>query len=165
MFEFFVSNPELLWWKLVACTVVEALVGLALMLGFMTRLAGLVTSLLAFGILLGPDWLGTTCLDEWQVGVLGIGSGLAFVFSGGGQYSLDYPLRSKAHKTGALVGVGLFTGRCRIFGLSQICRCICCWSVWTSVANQPGVPRRSLGRATQQARETKGGALFPPSAG
>lgn len=96
--EFFVSNPDLLWWKLVIFTIVEAVVGLALMMGLMTRVAGLITSLLALGILLGAGWLGTTCLDEWQVGVLGIGSGLAFMFAGGGRYSLDYLLRDKTQR-------------------------------------------------------------------
>ncbi len=93
--EFFVSNPDLLWWKLVVFTVVEAVVGLALMLGLMTRVAGVATSLLALGILLGAGWLGTTCLDEWQIGVLGIGSGLALMLAGGGRYSLDYYFQRK----------------------------------------------------------------------
>lgn len=87
--EFFVSHPELLWWKLLAFTLVEAVVGLALMLGLFTRAMGLATSLLALGILLGAGWLGTTCLDEWQIGLLGIGGGLAFAFAGGGRYSVD----------------------------------------------------------------------------
>lgn len=92
---FFVSNPELLWWKLVVFTLVEAVVGLALMMGLMTRVAGFMTSLLALGILLGAGWLGTTCLDEWQIGVLGVGGGLAFFFAGGGRFSLDYYLRHR----------------------------------------------------------------------
>ena len=93
--EYFVSHPELLWWKLLIFTLVEAVVGLALMLGFMTRLAGLAVSGLALGILLGAGWLGTTCLDEWQIGILGIAAGLAFFFAGGGRYSIDYQLREK----------------------------------------------------------------------
>lgn len=87
--EFFVSRPELLWWKLVVFTIVEGIVGLALMAGLLTRAMGIATSLLALGILLGAGWLGTTCLDEWQIGVLGIGGGLAFAYAGGGRYSVD----------------------------------------------------------------------------
>ena len=87
--EFFVSNPDLLWWKLLAFTIVEGIVGLCLMLGVMTRIMGIATSLLALGILLGAGWLGTTCLDEWQIGILGIGSGIAFAWAGGGRYSAD----------------------------------------------------------------------------
>ncbi len=95
MIEYFVTHPELLWWKLVAFTIVEGIVGLALMTGFLTRAMGVATSLLAVGILLGAGWLGTTCLDEWQIGTLGIGGGLAFAFSGGGRYSLDYLLSKR----------------------------------------------------------------------
>ncbi len=88
--EFFVSQPVLLWWQLAVFTAVEAVVGLALMAGFVTRLAGIATSLLAFGILLGAGWLGTTCLDEWQIGVLGVTAGLVCAMAGGGRYSVDY---------------------------------------------------------------------------
>lgn len=87
--EFFVTHPELLWWKLVFFTIVEGVVGLALMAGLFTRAMGIVTSLLALGILLAAGWLGTTCVDEWQIGILGIGGGLAFAYAGGGRYSLD----------------------------------------------------------------------------
>src|SRR5690625_6866810 len=51
---------------------------------------------LAMGILLGSGWIGTTCLDEWQIGVLGVASGFSLFFMGGGKYSLDeYFLRKK----------------------------------------------------------------------
>lgn len=42
--EFFVRHPDLLWWKLVAFTIIEGVVGLALMAGLLTRLMGLATS-------------------------------------------------------------------------------------------------------------------------
>ncbi|NLT70272.1 MAG: quinol oxidase [Verrucomicrobiaceae bacterium] len=87
--EFFLLRPEWLWWKLLAFTIFEGLVGLALLLGWMTRGAGLAVAGLAGGILLGAGWLGTTCLDEWQIGLLGIGGGLAIFFAGGGSVSLD----------------------------------------------------------------------------
>lgn len=93
--EYFVSHPELLWWKLVVFTIVEALVGLALMLGLFTRAMGVATSLLALGILLGAGWLGTTCVDEWQIGVLGVATGMVFAFAGGGSFSIDYWLERK----------------------------------------------------------------------
>ncbi|MBC2595202.1 quinol oxidase [Ruficoccus amylovorans] len=93
--EFFVSHPELLWWKLLLFTLVEGVVGLALMTGFLTRAAGLATSLLALGILLGAGWLGTTCLDEWQIGILGVAGGLAVAITGGGRYSLDYLISTR----------------------------------------------------------------------
>jgi thiosulfate dehydrogenase [quinone] large subunit len=93
--EYFVTHPELLLIKLWVFTIVEAIVGFALMAGIMTRLMGLIMSLLALGILLGAGWLGTTCLDEWQIGILGIAAGLAFVFGGGGRFSVDHVLEKR----------------------------------------------------------------------
>ncbi len=49
---------------MLAFSIIEALVGLALLFGLGTRLAGLGAALLSWGILMGAGWLGTTCLDE-----------------------------------------------------------------------------------------------------
>ena len=93
--SFLVLHPDILKWSMIAFTMVEALVGLCLMLGIFTRTMGVSAMLLAFGILLGAGWLGTTCLDEWQIGILGIASGVAFLLGGGGEYSVDALLRRK----------------------------------------------------------------------
>ncbi|WP_126972871.1 TQO small subunit DoxD [Gynurincola endophyticus] len=95
--EHLVSNPEQLWWTMVIFTIVEAIVGLLLMLGLLTRWMSIATSLLALGILFSAGWIGTTCLDEWQIGVLGIAGGLTIFYTGGGNYSLDhYLLKGRA---------------------------------------------------------------------
>ena len=96
--EFFLTHPELLWWKLLLFTLLEAVVGLALFMGFMTRIAGILISMMAMGILLGAGWLGTTCLDEWQIGILGVSTGIAFALAGGGKYSIDHFLTSRCPK-------------------------------------------------------------------
>jgi uncharacterized membrane protein YphA (DoxX/SURF4 family) len=96
--EYLVSNPEALWWAMVIFTIVEALVGFFLMLGLFTRLMSIGVFGLAMGILLGSGWLGTTCLDEWQIGVLGIASGFTLFMSGSGKYSLDYSLQKRNAK-------------------------------------------------------------------
>ena len=75
MIEYLVSNPDALWMAMVVFTIVEAIVGLLLMFGFFTRLMSIGVFFLAMGILLGSGWIGTTCLDEWQIGVLGVSSG------------------------------------------------------------------------------------------
>ena len=96
--EYLVSTPDLLWWAMVIFTLVEGIVGLLYMLGFFTRLMSIGVFSLAFGILLGSGWLGTTCLDEWQIGILGVSAGFTIFLSGGGYYSLDYlllPILSK----------------------------------------------------------------------
>lgn len=90
--EYLVSNSEQLWWTMVIFTITEAIVGLFLMLGIFTRWMSIATSLLALGILLSAGWIGTTCLDEWQIGVLGIAGGLTIFYTGGGNYSLDHYL-------------------------------------------------------------------------
>ncbi len=92
MIQWLVENPEALWINMVVFTVIEGIVGLFLILGLFSRLAALGASLLALGILLGAGWLGTTCLDEWQIGVFGIITGAYLFFSGGGAYSLDSKL-------------------------------------------------------------------------
>lgn len=55
---------------------------------------------LAFGILLSAGWLGTTCLDEWQIGILGAACGLMLFLSGGGHYSVDRVLCERLPKLG-----------------------------------------------------------------
>jgi len=89
LIEYLVSNPESLWWAMATFTIVEGITGLLFMLGLFTRLMSIGVFGLALGILLGSGWLGTTCLDEWQIGVLGIASGFTIFLSGGGKYSLD----------------------------------------------------------------------------
>jgi thiosulfate dehydrogenase [quinone] large subunit len=95
--EYLVSNPEELQLAMVAFTVVEAIVGLFIILGLFTRLMSMGVVLLASGILLGSGWLGTTCLDEWQIGVLGIAGGFTIFLSGSGAWSVDNFLSRKNH--------------------------------------------------------------------
>lgn len=87
--EFLVTNPNMLWLAMVVFTIVEAIIGLFVMLGLFTRLMGAGVFALAMGILLGSGWIGTTCLDEWQIGVLGIATGFTLFLSGSSYYSLD----------------------------------------------------------------------------
>lgn len=95
MIEYLVSHPEALWWAMAIFTIVEGIVGLFFMLGLFTRANSIAVFALAMGILLGSGWLGTTCLDEWQIGILGIAAGFTVFLSGGGHYSLDHYLARK----------------------------------------------------------------------
>src|SRR5690554_1683871 len=74
---------------MIVFTIVEAVVGLLLMLGLFTRLMSIGVFFLAMGILLGSGWIGTTCLDEWQIGVLGVAGGFTLFLTGSGLYSVD----------------------------------------------------------------------------
>jgi len=89
LIEYLVSNPDSLWTAMVTFTIIEGIVGLMLLLGLFTRIMSIGMTFLAMGILLGSGWLGTTCLDEWQIGVLGVAAGFTIFFTGGGKYSLD----------------------------------------------------------------------------
>ncbi|MFD2921397.1 TQO small subunit DoxD [Terrimonas rubra] len=95
LIENLVSNPESLWWAMLVFTIMEGVVGLLFMLGLWTRLMSIGVFGLALGILLGAGWLGTTCLDEWQIGVLGVAAGFTIFLTGGGKYSVDNCLQRK----------------------------------------------------------------------
>lgn len=89
MIEYLITNPHLLYIFLVTFTIIEGLVGVGLLLGLFTRLSAIGTTLLSLGILLGSGWLGSTCVDEWQIGIAGIASGLIIFSFGGGIFSFD----------------------------------------------------------------------------
>ena len=98
--EYLVSNPDALQTAMIIFTIVEAIVGLFIILGLFTRLMSIGVFFLAMGILLGSGWLGTTCLDEWQIGVLGVASGFVLFLTGSGAYSLDnYFMRKQSRFT------------------------------------------------------------------
>ncbi|MBO9690220.1 TQO small subunit DoxD [Chryseobacterium sp.] len=88
--EYLVTHPDALQRSMMIFTIIEAIVGLLIILGFFTRLMSIGIFSLALGILLGSGWLGTTCLDEWQIGVLGVAGGFVLFLTGSGSYSLDY---------------------------------------------------------------------------
>ncbi|GGE28279.1 TQO small subunit DoxD [Psychroflexus planctonicus] len=95
LIEYMLENPDVLYFNMVSFTIIEGVVGLFFMFGFFTRLSSIGVIGLALGILLGAGWIGTTCLDEWQIGVLGIAAGFTIFFSGGGHFSLDHYLANK----------------------------------------------------------------------
>ncbi|MBX9851574.1 MAG: DoxX family membrane protein [Cytophagaceae bacterium] len=95
MIHYMITHPDFLHIFLIVFTIIEALVGLGLLLGVFTRASALGVFLLSLGILFGAGWLGTTCLDEWQIGVLGTIAGLVMMVSGSDKFSLDRLIISK----------------------------------------------------------------------
>ncbi len=87
--QYLVENPDVLWINMVIFTIIEGIVGLFIMFGLFTRIMSIGVFGLAMGILLGSGWIGTTCLDEWQIGVLGIATGFVLFLTGSGKYSVD----------------------------------------------------------------------------
>lgn len=98
LIEWLLENPDYLWMAMVTFTIIEGIVGLLFMLGLFTRAMSIVVSGLAFSILLAAGSIGTTCLDEWQIGILGIAAGFTIFFSGSAKYSVDYWLRKTNKK-------------------------------------------------------------------
>jgi len=93
--EWFVSHPSILYPFLLLFTAVEAIFGLLMMLGFMTRLSGLVIAILAWSIGAAGGWLGPTCVDEWQIAVVEGAAGLMFMLTGSRWLSIDQYLARK----------------------------------------------------------------------
>ena len=89
LIQYLVENPDILWINMVAFTIIEGIVGLLIIFGLFTRLMSVGVFGLAMGILLGSGWIGTTCLDEWQIGILGIATGFVLFLTGSGKYSMD----------------------------------------------------------------------------
>lgn len=131
--EYLVSNPDALQTSMIVFTIVEAVVGLFIILGLFTRLMSIGVFCLAMGILLGSGWLGTTCLDEWQIGVLGVAGGFTLFLSGSSVFSLDQYLinrnfRFTTKRWFSFLGSGILpvkqlqwivlTGAILIFGLT-----------------------------------------------
>ena len=93
--QYLVEHPDILWLNMVIFTIIEGIVGLFILFGLFTRLMSVGVFGLAMGILLGSGWIGTTCLDEWQIGVLGIATGFVLFLTGSGKFSLDNYLMSR----------------------------------------------------------------------
>lgn len=93
--EHLLTHPALLAVAMTVFTIVEGVVGICVIFGFFTRIMSLAVLGLAFGILLSAGWLGTTCLDEWQIGILGVACGFALFLCGGGRYSADRVLADR----------------------------------------------------------------------
>lgn len=111
--EYLVTHPDALQNSMVSFTIIEGIVGLFIIFGLFTRLMAAGVFALAMGILLGSGWIGTTCLDEWQIGVLGIACGFTLFLTGSGTYSLDQYFKNKKYgftqkKWFHYIGSGIF---------------------------------------------------------
>ncbi len=145
--EFFLLHPDLLWWKLTLFTIVEGIVGLFLILGLFTRISSLVVVGLACGILLGAGWLGTTCLDEWQAGILGMAGGLTMLFMGPGGFSLDqrFGIDEKLSKFNRFLKPNYFVvASLLLFGLTLYTNQVFHGGVWGKLHNKSVRPELEL---------------------
>lgn len=90
-----IIHPSLAAGFLILFSWIEFLVGLFLITGTLTRLAGLGATLLSLVILLGAGWLGTSCVDEWQIGSVEGVAAMIFMFVGSGRQGVDYFIRQR----------------------------------------------------------------------
>lgn len=154
--EHLVTHPDELYTSMMTFTIIEAVVGLCIILGLFTRLMSVGIFSLALGILLGSGWLGTTCVDEWQIGVLGIAGGFVLFLTGSGAYSMDYYFMKKnksfTHtKYFKWVGSGILpvskpklfvlTGSLLIFGLTLYTNQYFHGGVWGTLHNKSVKPK------------------------
>lgn len=161
LIQYLVENPDLLWLNMVIFTIVEGIVGLLIIFGLFTRLMSVGVFFLAMGILLGSGWIGTTCLDEWQIGVLGIASGFLLFLTGSGRYSLDNYMLKKGlsftkEKWFAYLGSGslpikeavmpkiVLIGSLFIFGITLYTNQVFHGGVWGTLHNKSIKPKLEI---------------------
>lgn len=87
--EWSLQYPDLIIASVWTWTLAELAVGLALILGLLTRLAAFVSIGLNVALMLIFGWMGSTCLDEWTMAVSGVAMSSAVFLAGGGAWSLD----------------------------------------------------------------------------
>jgi thiosulfate dehydrogenase [quinone] large subunit len=89
--SYVLHHPTLMYVSIIIFTLVELVVGVGLILGFMTRFLGLVSIGLALSLMLMFGWLGSTCVDEWTMASDSFAMGLGIMIAGGGSWwSLDH---------------------------------------------------------------------------
>lgn len=168
--EYLVTHPDALQKSMMMFTIIEAIVGLFIILGLFTRLMSIGIFSLALGILLGSGWLGTTCLDEWQIGVLGVAGGFVLFLSGSGDYSLDnYLIRKNQTFTQTKwfqwLGSGKFPisqpkafvliGSLIIFGLTLYTNQYFHGGVWGTLHNKSVKPKLEISNISHNSSDLK----------
>lgn len=161
LIQYLVENPDVLWLNMLIFTIVEGIVGLFIIFGLFTRIMSIGVFGLAMGILLGSGWIGTTCLDEWQIGVLGISTGFLLFLTGSGKYSLDNHLMKNnfaltKKKWFAWIGSGdlpikekifpkiVLIGSLTIFGITLMTNQVFHGGLWGTLHNKSVKPKLEI---------------------
>lgn len=87
--HFVLARPQLAEFATYAMTIGEALAGLGLIFGFLTRLSAIGAALLNIALMLIFGWQGYECLDEWTMAALGFAISVSVMLYGPGLYTLD----------------------------------------------------------------------------
>lgn len=89
LIHFVLAHPQLTEASTFIMTIGEALAGLGLIFGFLTRLSAIGAALLNIALMLIFGWQGYECLDEWTMAALGFAISLSVMLYGPSAYSLD----------------------------------------------------------------------------
>ena len=87
--HFVLARPGLAEFATYAMTIGEALAGLGLIFGFLTRLSAIGAALLNVALMLIFGWQGYECLDEWTMAALGFAISVSVMLYGPGLFALD----------------------------------------------------------------------------
>lgn len=87
------AHPFFAEWSVYLMSTGEVLVGLALILGLLTRFAAFGSALINVALMLIFGWQGYECLDEWTMAALGFAISVSLMIYGTGSFSLDHYLK------------------------------------------------------------------------
>jgi uncharacterized membrane protein YphA (DoxX/SURF4 family) len=97
--------PDLMEWVMVhgaflhfmvwLWTLLELVVGVALIFGFATRIMAFASVLLNISLMMIFGWMGSTCVDEWTMAAAGFAMGTVLMMTGGGAWSIDQWLANR----------------------------------------------------------------------
>ncbi len=93
--DYLLRHAHLLYAGVILFSAAELVVGLFLLLGFMTRASALASMGLSFVLMLLFGWQGATCIDEWTMASANFAMGAALLLGGAGFYSVDAWLMNK----------------------------------------------------------------------
>ena len=82
-------NPLMAEMSVYFMSMAEVIVGICLIIGLMTRLAGVGSALLNVAMMLIFGWMGYECLDEYTMAALGFAISISIIIYGSGGFSLD----------------------------------------------------------------------------
>lgn len=88
--SFIVLHFYLLYFTIIIFSLAELFCGLALLSGFLTRLAALISLLISIILMVSFGWQGATCLDEWTMAATILALSGTLLLSGASYYSIDH---------------------------------------------------------------------------
>lgn len=113
LINFLLQHFFILYAAIILLSVIEFISGIALIVGFCTRLAAFATAILSICFMFTFGWQGSTCMDEWTMSICNIAMGMTLMIFGSSVYSIDawflqrYPLLMQRRGVGLLMSAPL----------------------------------------------------------